>query len=228
MTSQYYNLVGALAWITIRESVSSDNLNASWHNAKKADLDHADIPKDVVLDRAVAAARISQCISLEILDGAKAELCAACAEGKLAAIGRKFDKGDMTIVPMSSWLDVEIDEVRSAIGIGRAATWVGIRLVKVDVRRLWPANPAATTRAPKKRTWPKANHREEISGILDQVDLAEMKAIERGEQLPPRPTNKQIAERLFERHGKRVAIRTVSHNVTSLGGNVNRRLPSLD
>lgn len=216
MSARYYNLVGALAWIATRNQVASDDLNAAWDEANASGGEVENRTK-----RVVSALYLSQAIPDEALAKARAELRAACGDAKVPAKGRKADAGDVVDVPIESWLDVFIDESNGTIGRSGVPTWSSVRFRKNDVHCVWKADPSVTPLKARKPTGQRARYRDEVKAILDLVNAAEVKALDAGNELSPRPTNKQIADRLSERHGTKVPERTIAYDVQRLGGNIN-------
>lgn len=206
MTS-HQNLIGALTWIATGDSEASDDLNGLWAAAKTE------------IDKFVAAIYLGQATSADVLDRAKAQLIAYSVEGRIKADGHTAANEETRAIPATSWTGAVIFDVESAIGKSDPL-WLGVHFKKVDLRKLWPAKPGPIIAPPKKRTGPVPIYRERIAGILRQHEIVEANAIARGEEPPPRPTSKQVTERLSEA-GKRVSERTVRHNIDRiLSGNV--------
>lgn len=196
----FQNLIGALAWIATRDSEAAEDLSEAWAST------------DSQVDRIVAALYLRQAVSADQLRDAKAQLGTYALDGRIVAVGHTSSNQETRPVPAISWLNAKIDDVENAVG-KTGATWLGVHFRKADLAKLWPPEAkAAAARPAKKRTGPRALNRSKIAGILSQHQIAEKRALERGETPPARPTAKHIGEQLG------ISERTASHNVSRLIG----------
>ncbi len=98
--ASYYNIVGVLAWKAAPEW--AETLNADWNLATSK------------LERLVAVLLIPN-QSEGRFEQAKAEVIAACQDGKLKSFGHTVDNEESRPVPPTGWLGVTMDEVSSSI-----------------------------------------------------------------------------------------------------------------
>lgn len=204
MSSVYQNIVGSLAWIASRDREASDDLNELRESAGDT------------VSQVVAAIYLADLAGGSGLDEAKAELIRACRDEKLRSNGHTSSNEENRSIPSTSWIGASIDEVEGTIGKTRP-TWLGVSFKTADLRELWKAPPALSTLPPKKRTGPRPKWRKVIQGIMDQHCQQVKNALDKGEEPPPPPTSRQIADALSSPHG-RVSERTVRDNLLKIRG----------